>query len=477
MSAPGLIIAAPASGSGKTILTLALLRALRRAGIPVASFKVGPDYIDPMFHARASGRPCINLDSWAMRIETLAGLSDNLSREAALVMGEGVMGLFDGAADGRGSTADLASLFDLPVILVVDARGMAASAAALVEGFTRHRDDVEVAGIIFNRVGSEAHAALLRRACDDRFAQPARTTAAPARPAHRGRAGPRLRVCLSRRAGRLARGRRRAQLLLTARGRAAGSECQCGVSAGRLSRVAPRTPGGQSRTLERSARGSGPGRLHLWGVRRVHGARPMPDRSARPKARHGWPPAGRDQLRGAAPASRLPAHPAAGAVTAGPRRDHLPRPRVPLRKPARGGERTAPVRRQRCARPTTRSKRRSGWHGSRLVSPPDRPRDRTGRRCRPSGPLARGRFISGLPGAVTADCSGWSAARQATPRASCGAAPRGGVATSATASAAPACLRAPPAPGGRDRGAHGNRRSPPPPDDRQRWHSGSTRLD
>src|SRR5918994_3361110 len=172
MSAPGLIIAAPASGSGKTVLTLALLRALRRAGIAVASFKVGPDYIDPTFHARASGRPCINLDSWAMRIETLAGLTDDLCRESALVIGEGVMGLFDGAADGRGSTADLASLFDLPVVLVVDARGMAASAAALVEGFTRHRDDVEVAGVIFNRVGSEAHAALLRRACDDRFAQP-----------------------------------------------------------------------------------------------------------------------------------------------------------------------------------------------------------------------------------------------------------------------------------------------------------------
>jgi cobyrinic acid a,c-diamide synthase len=172
MSAPGLIIAAPASGSGKTLLTLALLRALRRSGIAVASFKIGPDYIDPMFHARASGRRCINLDSWAMRIETLAGLSDDLLREAALVIGEGVMGLFDGAADGRGSTADLASLFDLPVVLVVDARGMGASAAALVEGFTRHRDDVEIAGIIFNRVGSEAHAALLRRACDDRFAQP-----------------------------------------------------------------------------------------------------------------------------------------------------------------------------------------------------------------------------------------------------------------------------------------------------------------
>jgi cobyrinic acid a,c-diamide synthase len=172
MSAPGLIIAAPASGSGKTTVTLGLLRALRRAGTAVGSFKVGPDYIDPAFHARASGRPCFNLDSWAMRIETLAGLADALSGDVALVLGEGVMGLFDGAADGRGSTADLASLFDLPVILVVDAHGMAASAAALVEGFTRHRDDVEVAGIIFNRVGSEAHGTLLRRACDDRFAQP-----------------------------------------------------------------------------------------------------------------------------------------------------------------------------------------------------------------------------------------------------------------------------------------------------------------
>jgi cobyrinic acid a,c-diamide synthase len=172
MSAPGLIIAAPASGSGKTTVTLALLRALRRAGSAVGSFKVGPDYIDPMFHARASGRACLNLDGWAMRIETLAGLADALAKDVALVLGEGVMGLFDGAADGRGSTADLASLLDLPVVLVVDARGMAASAAALVEGFTRHRDDVEVAGIIFNRVGSEAHAQLLRRACDDRFAQP-----------------------------------------------------------------------------------------------------------------------------------------------------------------------------------------------------------------------------------------------------------------------------------------------------------------
>jgi cobyrinic acid a,c-diamide synthase len=172
MSAAGLIVGAPASGSGKTTITLALLRTLRHQGHAVGSFKVGPDYIDPAFHARASGRPCPNLDAWAMRIETLAGLADRLVEQADLVLGEGVMGLFDGAADGTGSTADLASLLDLPVVLVVDASGMGGSAAALVEGFTRYRDDVEVAGIIFNRVAGERHAAILRRACDDHFAQP-----------------------------------------------------------------------------------------------------------------------------------------------------------------------------------------------------------------------------------------------------------------------------------------------------------------
>src|SRR5919106_6593764 len=172
MSAPGAIIAAPASCSGKTVLTLALLRAYRRQGLAVGSFKVGPDYLDPMFHARATGRPCFNLDSWAMRLETLAGLGDAIAGGVDLVLGEGVMGLFDGAADSHGSTADLASLFDMPVILVVDAQRMGASAAALVEGFTHHRDDVEVAAVVFNRVASERHATLLRRACDDRFAQP-----------------------------------------------------------------------------------------------------------------------------------------------------------------------------------------------------------------------------------------------------------------------------------------------------------------
>lgn len=172
MSAPGVIVAAPASGSGKTTVTLALLRALRGKGQKVGSFKVGPDYIDPVFHARASGLPCPNLDSWGMRIETLSGLGDQIAQDVDLVIGEGVMGLFDGALVGQGSTADLASLFDMPVILVVDAGRMGASAAALVGGFINHREDVDVAGIIFNRVASEIHADLLKRACDDHFSQP-----------------------------------------------------------------------------------------------------------------------------------------------------------------------------------------------------------------------------------------------------------------------------------------------------------------
>jgi cobyrinic acid a,c-diamide synthase len=162
----GLIIAAPASGSGKTVVTLAILRALTRAGIRVKSFKVGPDYIDPAFHAAASGRPCFNLDIWAMRPSTVAHLLERLSDDADLVIGEGVMGLFDGAADGTGSTADVAAATGWPVLLVVDVRGQAASAAAVVRGFAAHRADVAVAGVVFNRVGGVAHVEVLRRAME-----------------------------------------------------------------------------------------------------------------------------------------------------------------------------------------------------------------------------------------------------------------------------------------------------------------------
>ncbi|NNE83021.1 MAG: cobyrinate a,c-diamide synthase [Alphaproteobacteria bacterium] len=167
-ASPGLIIAAPASGSGKTVVTLALLRALGNAGVGVASAKAGPDYIDPAFHRFASGRACINLDPWAMRPATLANLVGAQSHSADLVLAEGVMGLFDGInLPGRpdmGSTADLAALTGWPVVLVVDAGRQAASVGALVSGFAKHRDDVDIAGVIFNRVASETHRDVLSAA-------------------------------------------------------------------------------------------------------------------------------------------------------------------------------------------------------------------------------------------------------------------------------------------------------------------------
>ena len=111
----GLILAAPASGSGKTVVTLALLRHLRDAGTAVSSLKIGPDYIDPAFHTAASGRCCRNLDPWAMRAQTLAAVRRGAAESADIVLAEGVMGLFDGAADGTGSTAEAARLTGWPV--------------------------------------------------------------------------------------------------------------------------------------------------------------------------------------------------------------------------------------------------------------------------------------------------------------------------------------------------------------------------
>lgn len=163
--APGLIIAAPASGSGKTVVTLGLLRHLTRTGMAVASAKAGPDYIDPAFHAAASGRACVNLDPWAMPPDMLRAAAGRVGQAADLVVCEGVMGLFDGATATSGSTADLAAALGWPVMLVVDAHAQAASAAAIVRGFVSHRPDVAVAGVIFNRIGSDRHAAVIAEAC------------------------------------------------------------------------------------------------------------------------------------------------------------------------------------------------------------------------------------------------------------------------------------------------------------------------
>jgi cobyrinic acid a,c-diamide synthase len=164
VSARGLIFAAPASGSGKTTLVAGVLRLLARRGMSVSAAKLGPDYIDPAFHAAALGKPCLNIDLWAMRAETVGALLARVCRDAELALIEGAMGLFDGAADGAASAADFAALTGWPVILVVDARGQAQSAGALVQGFARHRPDVPIAAVIFNRTGGDSHESMLRGA-------------------------------------------------------------------------------------------------------------------------------------------------------------------------------------------------------------------------------------------------------------------------------------------------------------------------
>lgn len=159
-----LVIAAPCSGSGKTVVTLALLRALRRAGMGVASAKIGPDYIDPAFHALASGRDCFNIDPWAMDEAGQDAMLHRSADNADLVVVEGVMGLFDGAAGGGGSTADFAARHGLPVVLIVDAARQGASIAALVKGFATYRPDLPLAGVIVNNVASARHRAVLEPA-------------------------------------------------------------------------------------------------------------------------------------------------------------------------------------------------------------------------------------------------------------------------------------------------------------------------
>ena len=159
--ANGLVIAAPRSGSGKTVVTLGLLAALRRQGVVVAPAKTGPDYIDPTFLGRAALREAVNLDPWSMQPRRIKALAQMQATGADLLLVEGVMGLFDGAADGFGSTADLATLLDLPVVLVVDADRQSQSIAPLVAGFAHFRVGLRVGGVILNRVASTKHERML----------------------------------------------------------------------------------------------------------------------------------------------------------------------------------------------------------------------------------------------------------------------------------------------------------------------------
>lgn len=165
-AARGLVIAAPQSGSGKTVVTLGLLRALSRTVSALASAKSGPDYIDPRFHEAATDRTCLNLDAWAMPAHAIRTLVSEHVPDDGLLVVEGAMGLFDGAANGRGSTADLAAILDIPVILVIDAAKQSQSVAALVHGFRSFRSDVLIGGVILNRVGSDRHERLLRAALE-----------------------------------------------------------------------------------------------------------------------------------------------------------------------------------------------------------------------------------------------------------------------------------------------------------------------
>lgn len=163
---PGIVVAGVASGVGKTTVTLGLLAALRRRGLVVQAFKVGPDFIDPGFHRLVSGRPSYSLDGWMCGRDHVLATYIRRSRGADLAVVEGVMGCFDGrsADSDEASTAEIAKWLGLPVILVVDVRAQSRSAAAVVQGFERFDADLDLAGVILNRAGGERHARTVQEA-------------------------------------------------------------------------------------------------------------------------------------------------------------------------------------------------------------------------------------------------------------------------------------------------------------------------
>lgn len=171
MTGRGFIVGAARSGSGKTSVAIGLMRAFRRRGIAVAGAKSGPDYIDPAFHAAATGRPSVNLDSWAMPPRLLDRLMDVQAEAADLLVVESAMGLFDGVRrdEGRhGSAADLARRYGLPVLLVLDISGQSQTAAAIAHGFASFDPRVRISGIVLNQVASERHEVQARAAIEER---------------------------------------------------------------------------------------------------------------------------------------------------------------------------------------------------------------------------------------------------------------------------------------------------------------------
>lgn len=166
MTTPTIIIAGTHSGAGKTSISLAVMAGLKKSGYTVQAYKVGPDYIDPSYHTVVTGRPSHNLDDWMMGEGQVRALFDRTSVQADIAVIEGVMGLFDGASStgDEGSTANIAKILKAPVILVVDAGKMARSAAAIVKGYQTLDPDVQICGVILNRVASKNHLDILKEA-------------------------------------------------------------------------------------------------------------------------------------------------------------------------------------------------------------------------------------------------------------------------------------------------------------------------
>ena len=158
MDLPRIIIAGTRSGVGKTTLTLGIIAALRKKGLSVQAFKAGPDYIDPTYHSKASGKACANLDSWMLSKDAIIELFSRRAETADLSIIEGVMGLYDGLKDTElGSTAHLAKMLDCPVILILDARSLSRSAAAVALGYKKFDRKINLEGIVLNNIASMSH--------------------------------------------------------------------------------------------------------------------------------------------------------------------------------------------------------------------------------------------------------------------------------------------------------------------------------
>jgi len=161
------LIAAPHSGSGKTTIARGLMALMTQKGYRVQPFKCGPDYIDTKFHEKVCGRPSINLDTFMATPEHVRELFERYGKDADVCVVEGMMGLFDGYDKDKGSSAEIASVLDIPVVLVIDAKSAAYSTAALLSGFLNFRKDIQFRGIIFNKVGSGKHFRMLQEVCEE----------------------------------------------------------------------------------------------------------------------------------------------------------------------------------------------------------------------------------------------------------------------------------------------------------------------